>query len=1027
MTRGSVLGIAMVIGITLVLMFVVGSFLSPFLRTQTTPPRLDTADEGQVRIAGSTEQKIVTGKVLVRLTEAQARAIHAKLEDEERETPAPTELPADQPPTQEPELEDLPSATPVITPSVEPLATREPTATPEPSPTAEAPLEATPTQEPLTPTPTQVSPSPSSDGDVLGIYDSVAQLTLPDFAVIENVMEKVEFVAAMPQQPVAEGEARLTDLLKARVAHDNAREIPEIDRWLMIDLKGPERPVWITSAVELELIGDPMTEAQAETSTEREEAEPKRAVVTDEDEAALAPTREAIQALRETNLFEHVEPLLVAEAAMAPNDPFFASSGAIGQPYDDQWGLKRIQAPAAWEATTGAHSVIVAVVDTGIDFTHRDLVGNIWENSGEIGTDAQGRDKKTNAVDDEGNGYIDDWHGWDFYQSDNDPSDASGHGTHVSGIIGARGNNATDIAGTMWEVQLMPLQFLPGDAAGTVDDAAAALRYAADMGAKVINNSWGAYGTSILIHDAVEYAVSKGALLVAAAGNESCSLNDRWCWHAPAVEENVIAVSATTPHDTRVVFSNFGQKIELAAPGGDWGVFAENSILSLRAQATDGGVPLNEQLTFSSGTSMAAPYVSGVAGLVFALHPDWTSEQVRMHLQSTADDLGTPGRDRDFGFGLVNAARAAGRGALTINLTAPITYESRDRSPTHQTLEVVGTVSGEGLRRYTLETATGFKPQQWTQLINSATPVRNSRMAQWVPAPAPANEVLNLRLTVNPDTPERVQVLRQFELNRPSAIFINNNDEVTAARTVTLTLWAEGYSVPKKQMRLRNAGEAWGPWRTYAESIPWALPAGDGLKTVEVEFSYGGPQLVEVHQDHIVLDASGLANRPPAVDAGPARTTTLGQPAVLDGMVSDDGRPSPPGNVTSLWSMVSGSGQASFADARAVDTTATFAAAGFYRLKLTALDGEHTTSDVVNVEVEAEPRALSYLAARVNHPRWEERWPVSPSELPLELLFQHLTGDSLTCLSVTLDGALLTPMADNDAYRQTNAPVVPPC
>lgn len=975
MTAGQVTSIIIGIGLVVIFILIGGSFLAPYLRTQSVPPPLNSAEQELIRLAGETEQEIVTNKVLVRLTPSQVRAIRIQLYESPTPTPAATS-------TATPDASPSPSPESTASPS----PTFEPTATPETSPGA--------------------SPTPEDTGSVLGAHDFAPVPAISDLAVIEDTIEQVQFVTPAAPPP------------------DTASAL---DRWIVIDLQGEELVTRVNNAEELQPIGEPVINPSASPTPEAadEPAEPERAAVPAESEAALASTREAIHKLRETNLFEHVEPVLAVEPAAIPNDPYFTSSGSSGQPYDDLWGLKRIQAPNAWDATTGSSSVIIAVLDTGLDFTHRDLQDNIWENTGETGTDAQGRDKKTNGVDDDGNDYIDDWRGWDFYNHDNDPTDDHGHGTHVAGTIGARGNNATDITGVMWNVKIMPLKFLSIVGSGSSEGAAAGLRYAADKGAKVINNSWGGIGTSLLIHDAVEYASSKGSLLIASAGNKNCDLSRSYCWVTPAIEDKVVAISATTPHDTRAIFSTYGNKIELAAPGGDWNELINKSILSLRASGTNRGLLLNEQLTFLSGTSMAAPHVSGVAGLVFALHPDWTNDQVRTHLQRTADDLGAPGRDPNFGYGLVNAAKAAERESLALNLTSPITYTNMSRYP-NQKIDVAGTVSGTPLRRYTIEAAQGASPKEWTKIHDSTTPANNTTILQWTPDAQPADAVFNIRLTVNPGAPEQIQLFRQFALYRPSAIFINNGDEATESRNVTLTLWPN-LSSSNKQMRLRNAGESWGTWQAYAETKPWTLPTGNGLKTVEAEFKNSGSNQTISHQDQILLDTSGTINRPPKVDAGPNVNVTLSKNAPLDGTVSDDGRPNPPGAVTTAWRKISGPGTVTFANPSATDTTATFSAVGFYELQLSASDGEHTITDTARVLVDHDPQAPSYLTATIKRPRDDERRPTQPQELPLDFLFKHLATDSLKCLSVKLDGTLLTPAADQDAYQQTNIPALPSC
>ncbi|MBI2060122.1 MAG: S8 family serine peptidase [Nitrospirae bacterium] len=317
--------------------------------------------------------------------------------------------------------------------------------------------------------------------------------------------------------------------------------------------------------------------------------------------------------------------------AAVPNDPL----------YSQQWALPKIQAPQAWDLETGKPRVVVAVVDTGVDYRHPDLSANIWTNEKEI---------PENGMDDDGNGFVDDYCGYDFVSidprvvypgedagpRDNDPMDVHGHGTHVSGIVGAVPNNAIGISGVNWGSRIMALRAgfknMWGGGSLLASDIAAAMVYAADNGAKVINMSWGAYGLSKLLTDAINYAHDSGVVLVAAAGNYNRS--DKFY---PAAFPNVIAVSATDPSDNKAYFSNYGDWIELAAPG----TYIYSTLPGGRYAAW-------------SGTSMAAPFVAGLAGLVLSQTPGYTNEEVRQVLADGADDLGAPGRDPYFGFGRIN-------------------------------------------------------------------------------------------------------------------------------------------------------------------------------------------------------------------------------------------------------------------------------------------------------------------------------------------------------------------------------------
>ena len=198
----------------------------------------------------------------------------------------------------------------------------------------------------------------------------------------------------------------------------------------------------------------------------------------------------------------YAEPNYIYHASVIPNDPLF------GQLY----GMDKILAPSAWGVSSASPNTIVAVIDSGVEYTHSDLAGNIWTNQAEKNGSV--------GVDDDGNGYIDDIYGYDFFNYDGSPMDDNSHGTHVAGTIGAVGNNNTGVAGICWNVQIMAVKFLNADGAGTLADAASAINYAVQMGAKVMNNSWGGGGYSQVLRDAIVGAHNAGVIFVAAAGTQ---------------------------------------------------------------------------------------------------------------------------------------------------------------------------------------------------------------------------------------------------------------------------------------------------------------------------------------------------------------------------------------------------------------------------------------------------------------------------------------------------------------------------
>jgi subtilisin family serine protease len=391
------------------------------------------------------------------------------------------------------------------------------------------------------------------------------------------------------------------------------------------------------------------------------------------------------------------EPDRLVRAVLVPNDRYFGSSGAWGQPFRDLWGLEQIDAPAAWDVTRGA-GVVVAITDTGIDTGHPDLAGRIWTNAGEV---------PGNGVDDDDNGYVDDVGGWDFHNIDADAFDDHGHGTHVGGTVAAAGQNALGVVGVAFEATLMPLKMLSGGGSGSFTAGAESIVYAADNGADVVNASWGGAGGSAYVADALAAADAAGVVVVAAAGNSSADVGN----FSPANDPHVITVSAFDHTDTIAWFSNFGTKIDVAAPGGggDEPPTASEpyrSILSLRSSAayapdwpsylTVGGIYARQ-----AGTSMAAPHVAGGAALVLARYPGATVEQVRTVLRSSADDVDAPGVDPNSGYGRLNVDRAVRYGSvLAVRITSPAPNER-----VGGVVAVRGTVSGPGFASYVLEYA----------------------------------------------------------------------------------------------------------------------------------------------------------------------------------------------------------------------------------------------------------------------------------------------------------------------------------
>lgn len=303
------------------------------------------------------------------------------------------------------------------------------------------------------------------------------------------------------------------------------------------------------------------------------------------------------------------------------------------------WGFDRVKAEQAWAESRGA-GVTIAVIDTGLYYDHEDILGNVFTNSGEVPGD---------GLDNDGNGYVDDTRGWDFVNNDNSASDDNGHGSHVSGIAAAVSDNAKGIAGVAPDAKILPVKVLDAGGSGTIANVIAGIKYAANLGAKIINMSLGIakkfLSSSLLgaFQDAVDYALGKGAVTVTAAGNESVDANTT----APAGLNNTIAVGATNDRNRKASFSN--KNPDLAAPGVEIGSLYK-----------DGGY------VYMSGTSMSSPYAAGAAALIYSkfssLYSTWTGSQtyndIYTRLTRSALDLGKKGYDSSFGYGLLNAYAA---------------------------------------------------------------------------------------------------------------------------------------------------------------------------------------------------------------------------------------------------------------------------------------------------------------------------------------------------------------------------------
>jgi subtilisin family serine protease len=390
------------------------------------------------------------------------------------------------------------------------------------------------------------------------------------------------------------------------------------------------------------------------------------------DTPATAPVR-TDNAPKQTEVRESVTQEYTYYPLGLPNDPGYASS----------WALQRVNAPAAWNVVTGNGSTTVAVIDTGFSLLHDDLKDNWLINSGESGTTQTGdrcwtgvaQNKTINNCDDDNNGYVDDYRGWNFYLGDNNPQAgrlnpngaAVAHGTETAGLAGASGNNNTGIATINWNTKIMPLQALSDDGPGYSSDIVAAIYYAVDNGADVINLSLGGSSYDAPIKAAIDYAYAHNIPVVAAAGNcgsgtePGCSGQPAGTMSYPALFDHVISVGASDSNNHRASFSSYGPSLSVLAPG--------SGTLVSPTWTPANGTSLYSGALY--GTSYATPQVASLVSLIKSIRPSSTTDDIRALIMATASkipDMNGSFYTAELGHGVINAGNAVAT-AISLNTT----------------------------------------------------------------------------------------------------------------------------------------------------------------------------------------------------------------------------------------------------------------------------------------------------------------------------------------------------------------------
>ncbi|MCX6809480.1 MAG: S8 family serine peptidase [Candidatus Berkelbacteria bacterium] len=398
-----------------------------------------------------------------------------------------------------------------------------------------------------------------------------------------------------------------------------------------------------------------------------------------------------LEALQNDPTIEAVSPNYLRKTSWSPDDPYYHQGYDFGTGYDAMWGMKNLSMEGAWDNSKGK-DIVVAVIDTGVDYNHEDLKDNILK-------DQSGNIIGQNFTTDDTAAFMDNF----------------GHGTHVAGTIAAVGNNGVGVVGVAPEAKIMPVKVLGDNGSGSDVSISQGIIFAADNGAKVINMSLGGIGFDQIIEDALSYAVSKGVVIAVAAGNDNYDANVEF----PASSQNVVTVAAYDPYSIKADFSNFGPKIDVSAPGVD--------ILSTVSSTHSSEIPDNKIIDGKyarlSGTSMATPHVSGLLALIASKNPSWSRNDIIESLKQKTSDMGTKGIDDLYGFGKPNISQSL---ALT---TPPIlpTADIQNLSEVYNTdFSITGVAGGNNFANYTLDahfaSRVGNNPTEYFSVSSSSAP-----------------------------------------------------------------------------------------------------------------------------------------------------------------------------------------------------------------------------------------------------------------------------------------------------------------
>lgn len=493
-------------------------------------------------------------------------------------------------------------------------------------------------------------------------------------------------------------------------------------------------------------------------------------------------------------------PVLVDSLAGLPGVEYVSRNHVfrIDQSNDDplresQWGLERVRIAQAWSITQGSPDIPVAIIDTGLDVGHEDLSGQVWVNPGEdLNQNGLADQSDYDGEDSDGNGLVDDLLGWDFVDTrrypdsgdhlipDNDPTDENGHGTSMSGIIAAIRDNNLGVAGIAPNSRIAVLRAGTKQGLLEEDDVASAILYAVAMGFRIINMSFGDKAITPLLSDVIRFAYKNDVIMIASSGNGGSD-----DIHFPSGLTETISIGATNISDLRASFSNYGSSLDVVAPG--------VGILTTLPDSKYGEV---------SGTSAAAPFVSGSVALMLSLQPELTPELVRERLLKSVDDIGDSGWDFEYGAGRLRSDRlVSGLGPGEVRILSPrhglVTGSSG--------IPVIATCAGAALSGFELEIGIGPNPELWENLLTSDQLVISETLTVW--SPPDLDTVYTFRMAGLSRGVVRVEDYVSIEIDRSAPVISNFRlDSVITGRRAGYLLSFETDDVSEARLFFRPAG-----------------------------------------------------------------------------------------------------------------------------------------------------------------------------------------------------------------------------